>query len=533
MTGGGRCYCTNLDVTEINDLTEDNFLYTFYEIVPGCSCEGHFMDAGVKRECLPGTYNADSCRSKCTECPRGQYQPSSGAMRCLLCPKGYFQDGFGRSTCKVCRNTCPTEGNNGVGVVKECEEGSIEDNTQCARCDSQHPTRSGQTFSKHPEDEYLVLRVGSFAANQVVLNRPTECSFCTPGQYLQGDCKTCPAGYYGSIPPGSDCTKCPAGYYQDVSSQTNCILCASGHYQTQEAQTGCVACPVGFARQAYTPTGSGIMQRQPAENGCLPCGSLHGKTIDYADIGISLPSKSYSIGGDVPAPGCVFCNQYQDESGQEHCKICNLHGVNVLNTNGEYTPYSYLDVDGNPDKLGACKYVQNVKRLQLRANDMTITQLYAEIPLCTPGQIYMNEGEKRTMVLYPYCLYSSLGTTFARGHPDYNIITIDDFGTYRLRISAFQTQYIQAFSLYPCNTMSVDYFTGVGIEPCIAYDPFKPKSVEKYVDAQYYGYAPNPIVQKTIAGTIAEINNVIQETGETAGGFLNTVGGFFSSIFRL
>lgn len=138
------------------------------------------------------------------------------------------------------------------------------------------------------------------------------CSNCEPGQYSDGDCKDCPAGYYTSsiaesntgqcqtCAPGSfqpqpgqkECQQCPSGFFQALEGAEICEACAEGKYQTQLGMQRCLTCPQGF--------------RQPS-TGQFEC--------------ITCPVGKYD---NLLASECIACSpgKYQDVSSALNCKVC-------------------------------------------------------------------------------------------------------------------------------------------------------------------------------------------------------------------
>jgi hypothetical protein len=90
---------------------------------------------------------------------------------------------------------------------------------------------------------------------------------------------------------------------------------------------------------------------------CLPCGSVYGKTFSWDDLDWEDPTGVADYTSTPPpAPGCIFCNQYQDEAGQQTCKRCSP----LESENGRIVPLSYKDSNDVVDSEGACKYIENV-----------------------------------------------------------------------------------------------------------------------------------------------------------------------------
>jgi hypothetical protein len=181
-------------------------------------------------------------------------------------------------------------------------------------------------------------------------------------------------------------------------------------------------------------------------------------------------TEDYGIdSSSVPAPGCVFCNQYQDESGQEYCKLCDWQKVQ----GGQFVPYSYKDENNKADTLGACKYAENIK--YIKRNKASIT--WSNIPFCTASHVYMSEAQKRSMTVWSACIYKKIGIIYTRGHPDFKIYEIN--GLY-----PFGAISIQAFDKHSCSVDNVDYFILQSQANGFCSPPHY-----RIVDIQYFAYA--------------------------------------------
>lgn len=178
-------------------------------------------------------------------------------------------------------------------------------------------------------------------------NAQPLCSNCQPGQYSDGDCKNCPAGFYTSSSAESNtgqCQACDSGNFQPLSGQTVCLQCPSGFaqafqgqgvcdacsqgtYQTQMGGRSCLHCPQGF-RQPSTgqiecitcPVGKYDNLEDSECTACSP-----GK---YQDVSSALNCKPCAVGtfsvqnaSTNPCEPCV-AGQYQSQTGQTSCTSC-------------------------------------------------------------------------------------------------------------------------------------------------------------------------------------------------------------------
>ena len=308
-----------------------------------------------------------------------------------------------------------------AGIFRECEQGSVKDLSACTPCNELNQivlfdaSQASKAYKPQLGDTYITTSVtlaeGVYAPRSVTYSRPTECGSCKPGEYLDGDCKTCPAGWRGFDPATRTCVICPEGYYQDSAGTTHCKKCASGHHQIHRGGTEpCIACPIGWAREAYFPNSDEIMLAQPETKTCLPCGSIYGKTIDWSQFSSRTEVVSYIV---PPNPACIFCHQYQDEAGQQTCKKCDGE------LSGQFTPHSYLDVTENADSSGACKRVENIYYIWERRDDYKATEL---LPICA-GFIgndypYYTELEKTINSVWSGCVYTDAYNTYTRYNQD-------------------------------------------------------------------------------------------------------------------
>ena len=373
-------------------------------------------------------------------------------------------------------------------------------------------TANSVSYLKHSTDTFLVFRKGTFSGNSIVLNRPTRCSACVAGQYLKdGSCRACPAGYFGTAPVLTSCKECTAGKYQNAVQQTTCKVCASGQYQIESAQPLCKSCPAGFAREAYYPNNLGkIMRSQSITQECLPCGSVHGKIFKWDDLGWKSGVADYSS-TTPPAPGCVFCNQYQDQVGQQTCKRCNRFDLTF--ENGKYIPYSYQAPDGDTNKPQACKYIQSVHfgLVRKRSMDVRLSET------CT------KEPDLKDIEIATVCLYRNdrTGAVFTRRQSPYKTFR-DRWNQGSTRNGGFYATIQAYYTNTPCKSNFLDYYVNKRSK-----EGAECKDDMTYSEQQYLAYTLQPYFDQHSFREAA--NEKIIEVAED----LNNDFGWLYSIFRL
>ncbi|XP_051788209.1 signal peptide, CUB and EGF-like domain-containing protein 1 [Erpetoichthys calabaricus] len=154
-----------------------------------------------------------------------------------------------------------------------------------------------------------------------------ECLSCDPGFYCAtpGSSEAtgyCSAGYYclgGAVMPfpTDDITgnECPRGHYCPEGSRIP-RLCHPGHYSNKTkntAQSDCLPCPSGFACAA-----PGLTSPSHTCEAGFFCPL--GQESSRPDVFLCPMGHMCSEGSAVP----VACPQgaYQDQRGQENCKLC-------------------------------------------------------------------------------------------------------------------------------------------------------------------------------------------------------------------
>lgn len=210
---------------------------------------------------------------------------------------------------------------------------------------------------------------------------------CPAGSYVSSpeenpfsvakSCQLCPVGFTGAPVDNDDtsCTKCVAG--RSTNGSVSCTLCPAGkhvdgdiwpfycseclegRFQPSMEEASCTACPHGQAGDAndYTQAGDkeckscdpGLYQSESGKGLCEPCekgnfSESGASSCTSCSHGEFSPKSASSCSGCIigqygKAKGhCEKCplNMYQDEEGQQNCKICflgkitNKQGKNYL-----------------------------------------------------------------------------------------------------------------------------------------------------------------------------------------------------------
>lgn len=446
MTTGpktGECVCSSQSDVNSESATLDIEGYKSFKLRPGCSCAGTFILNHEKVMCPTGSFNAGSCQYECPQCPRGYYQSEEGRISCDKCPEGYFQDSVGKDSCKTCTNFCSEGGSKGSGTTSTCPPASIADTTSCSQC-------TGERHFIQQKSVFLTQGMkhahGVYSPKLVYVDPGEVCINCPLGWFdSNNECTACPRGYYG-LRGATVCNACQAGTYQSKEGQTQCTNCDDGKYQPDEAQTTCMECPIGKAREAYFPHNGNIMKKQGLTQDCLTCGSTYPSVIK---------------------PGCIYCNQYQDEVGQKRCKRC------PMNPNAQWQVYSHIDQNNNPyTKEGSCKYAENLNYWWERrrvVDPRPDGMRWGELEWCGEeytDQPFSSQEEKKQFQNWTACVYASNTWTGIR-YENHVLLEYEDwFGDYNFYKDAYTLQgydekctregysdfYINNFLNLECNT---------------------------------------------------------------------------------
>ena len=446
MTTGpktGECVCSSQSDVNSESATLDIEGYKSFKLRPGCSCAGTFILNHEKVMCPTGSFNAGSCQYECPQCPRGYYQSEEGRISCDKCPEGYFQDSVGKDSCKTCTNFCSGGGPKGSGTTSTCPPASIADTTSCSQC-------TGERHFIQQKSVFLTQGMkhahGVYSPKLVYVDPGEVCINCPLGWFdSNNECTACPRGYYG-LRGTTVCNACQAGTYQSKEGQTQCTNCDDGKYQPDEAQTTCMECSIGKAREAYFPHNGNIMKKQGLTQDCLTCGSTYPSSLK---------------------PGCIYCNQYQDEVGQKRCKRC------PMNPNAQWQVYSHIDQNNNPyTKEGSCKYAENLNYWWERrrvVDPRPDGMRWGELEWCGEeytDQPFSSQEEKKQFQNWTACVYASNTWTGIR-YENHVLLEYEDwFGDYNFYKDAYTLQgydekctregysdfYINNFLNLECNT---------------------------------------------------------------------------------
>lgn len=139
---------------------------------------------------------------------------------------------------------------------------------------------------------------------------PEMCQSCQEGKYWTNyKCESCPAGKYSLVERKTSCTDCAVGKVSGAGANT-CVDCIPGKYEN--SHTSCLQCPAG----TYNPdAGKG-----------WPCQNCTDGKWSFAGVSqcFECEAGKYSDLSITPKSACEDCipGTYQDQTGQNHCKVC-------------------------------------------------------------------------------------------------------------------------------------------------------------------------------------------------------------------
>ena len=264
------------------------------------------------KPCQHGRYTTANESVDCTDCPVGRH--SSTTTRCDPCTFGKYADQIGLTDCKACPQDffhmqiasttfqdclpCP-EGkitaDEGSSACVECPPGKIKGTTVgwCDPCPRGRYRSSGQA-SCNP------CPVGKYSL--------------TKGYTSEDDCRNCPAGTYGVLPPRyqnhsfrqDSCAFCPPGKisYPGSSSKSECFDCMLGKTSVP-GEDSCRACHAG----RYTKAPGAI---------CEPCPVGKINRVNASVVCESCPENSVPT---VARTTCV-CEKGFYGRGGHGCEPC-------------------------------------------------------------------------------------------------------------------------------------------------------------------------------------------------------------------
>ncbi len=171
---------------------------------------------------------------------------------------------------------------------------------------------------------------------------------CPSGQYLNGTCQTCEAGYYC---PGDNIRYvCDAGYYQAATGATSCDTCLPNTYTANDnnPHTSCDACEQGTysgpgASECYSLCGDGNLD---PEEECDDGNNVDGDGCS-STCQIEVGPAPYCGDGDLD-PG-EECDDSNAEDGDGCSALCVIEycGDNIVNNiDEECDDGNTMDGDG-------------------------------------------------------------------------------------------------------------------------------------------------------------------------------------------
>jgi hypothetical protein len=168
------------------------------------------------------------------------------------------------------------------------------------------------------------------AGKSAVSEASTFCTECSTGTYMNdlastAACKVCPIGYAQIAASQSSCQECSPGYFAKSEEQESCKSCGSSQYAPEKVwNASCLFCPVGYDSPSSSSTCS-MCPAGRAQTPCLECnpGQYRG-SIDSPDVCLECPSGFYQPNPDSASCLATTPGTYQDESGQETFKLCDV-----------------------------------------------------------------------------------------------------------------------------------------------------------------------------------------------------------------
>ncbi|XP_023931173.1 sushi, von Willebrand factor type A, EGF and pentraxin domain-containing protein 1-like, partial [Lingula anatina] len=307
-------------------------------------------------DCAEGTYY-NSLTQTCDDCPVGQFQNMTSQTSCMMCPGGGTTDGAGSTSVADCKISCPAGSyfSKVSGSCRLCPVSYYQEQTgqfSCDPCPVDKVTRdpgadnSSMCFDDCPSGSELddqgqcVSCPRGYYRQQGVQLRCTECpaNFITPGNgsITVAEC-TVPDCQPGSYIDSNTCTACDNGFYQPEKWQTSCISCGdSANWRTDQIgstmQSQCkYYCPSGYEVQNFTCVACPVGTYKDISSGnyygmCDPCPNNkvteQDTSISVDNCTISNCSAGYASYED--GSGCYPCPRgtYQPESLQRQCLQC-------------------------------------------------------------------------------------------------------------------------------------------------------------------------------------------------------------------
>ena len=295
-----------------------------------CSnCPDGFLcpDTSTKQPCPEGSYCLDNTQIPCPEGSFGHTEGLGSESECRSCPAGHYCTGTGLTEADLDSYKCE------AGVY--CEEPRQDQwsNDMRISCPRGYYCPEASSYpSACPAGKYNPSEGGRDS---------NACLDCPDGTACDGlgnsETTQCEAGYYCPAPSQSPRENvCPAGYFCPAGSGTYLDnKCLDGTWSNQaglSTSEECSDCPDGFL---CNPAANQVLDNYNDLPPCNPPGtsagnwqSCRGGSGTICPVGFKC-DDAYSS-EPVPCPD----GTYQDEEGQEGCKVCEANNLCLFDEQG-------------------------------------------------------------------------------------------------------------------------------------------------------------------------------------------------------
>ena len=282
--GGGDETCTPCEKL-LEDGFKTDFCPSFDTLVPrtngSCPAGTHIFAKypTLCEKCSMNTYSDGTNSVQCATCPMDEYQPSDMAVSCKKCPKGTVRWSDFDVNCVIPQTGCQ--------IGKELVGRDFPSCIDLKKCPGPRPPNifhdgcyaCSPKFEPDPKEPG-----GCRMCGDLQVSDGRKCEQC-PGEtvidgvmgstcgcrgvvavnrgIINGECKVCPPGMYGSstgVNSDNKCVKCPAGLVREVIDEAvivntamnrfgvmpkPCVPCPLGYYTHTEGAAKCEKCPNG------------------------------------------------------------------------------------------------------------------------------------------------------------------------------------------------------------------------------------------------------------------------------------------------